>query len=446
MPMKVIRQGAVKITKATIKAAWRRRASGQRIVIGDEGCRGLALVVNATTMAWSYSFKPRGTDPATGRRFASRSVTIGSPETHTPDAARIAASALKGMTKAGIDPARERRAAIAAAAERRSLTVDRLIDDYAKALPTRGKLRGTGRVSPDYAARELGRVKAAIADMKVSGRSVTEITDKDVRVLLRATVDEPGAARHRFGGLSRFLDWCRDEGLIAINPCLSIGKDRRPKPIPARQHFLRPAELAELWAAAGTAEGLEPVHRDFLRFLIAVPCRRTEAATLDWAHLDLDAVEWTQPSALTKNGDPHRLHLHPLALEILRARWQAAGRPEDGLVFPAPRSGGPLTTFSAIKAELVTAAGRDCWRLHDFRRSFATALGEAGFAEPVIDAVLNHRQAATRGGVLGVYQRAQRWPEQVAAMKRWGSILEAAIAGKNAPAADVVPFTGATRA
>jgi integrase len=67
------------------------------------------------------------------------------------------------------------------------------------------------------------------------------------------------------------------------------------------------------------------------------------------------------------------------------------------------------------------------WRWHDFRRSFATALGEAGVAEPVVDAVLNHRQAATRGGVLGVYQRATRWPEQRAAMEAWGAMLAAAI-------------------
>jgi hypothetical protein len=56
-------------------------------------------------------------------------------------------------------------------------------------------------------------------------------------------------------------------------------------------------------------------------------------------------------------------------------------------------------------------------------------LGERGIPEPVADAVLNHRQAATRGGVLGVYQRAQRWPEQVKAMEAWGAILAAAIAG-----------------
>jgi integrase len=96
------------------------------------------------------------------------------------------------------------------------------------------------------------------------------------------------------------------------------------------------------------------------------------------------------------------------------ARITAKGQP--GLVFPAPRSGKEIDTFTDIKADLVEAtklADGDGdtltgWTWHDFRRSFASALGENGIPELVADAVLNHRQAATRGGVLGVYQRSSR--------------------------------------
>jgi integrase len=285
-------------------------------------------------------------------------------------------------------------------------------------------------------------VKAAIAGMGAPGKGVADITDRDVRRLLDATAGQPGAARHRFGALSRFLDWCHDEGLIATNPCLAIAKTRRPKPIRPREHVLRPAEI---WHAAGRAEELAPVQRAFVRFLIAGPGRRNEGATVEWPHLDLDAAEWSQPGALTTNRDPHWFHLHPLALALLRGRWESAGCPKTGLVFPAPKSGRQLTTFSALKAAIARAAGRDDWRIHDFRRSLATALGEAGIAEPVVDAILNHRQSSTRGDVLGVYQRAQRWPEQVAAMKHWGEVLAAAIAsgdtvarGQRAPVAATV--------
>jgi integrase len=99
-----------------------------------------------------------------------------------------------------------------------------------------------------------------------------------------------------------------------------------------------------------------------------------------------------------------------------------------------------LTTFSAINAELDKLSGLTDWAWHDFRRTFATALGEAGFSEPVADAVLNHRQAATRGGVLGVYQQAERWPERKAAMEVWGDALAAAINGAPEPS-NVVALT-----
>ena len=437
--MKVLREGPAKITKATVEAAWRRRAQGQRLMIGDAACPGLALVVNPTGMTWRFDYKPRGTDPITGKRFATRSVTIGNPETHSPEDARDAARAMKGQTKAGIDPAEAKRATIAAAAAKRARTVDRLVDDYEKALPSRPKLRGTGTVTERHAGYEIAHVKAAVAAMKGGGKALADIGAADLRAMLTASADKPATARHRFGALSRFFDWCQDEGHIALNPCTLVAKSRRPRAVGAREHYLSAADLARLWHAAGEADGLEPIHRDLIRFLIAAPCRRGEAASMDWSHLDLAAGIWTQPGALTKNGDPHRLHLHPLALGILRERHREAKKPSAGLVFPAPKSGKAVDTFSDMKAALEAKGEVTGWRWHDFRRSFATALGEAGVAEPVVDAVLNHRQSATRGGVLGVYQRAQRWPEQVKAMNAWGKVLAAALEGRK-PGAEVVPL------
>jgi integrase len=203
-----------------------------------------------------------------------------------------------------------------------------------------------------------------------------------------------------------------------------VARSRRPKAVPARLHFLSVPELARLWRAA---EKLAPVYRDLARFLVAVPCRRGEATRLDWSQVDLTGAVWTLPAAMTKNGDPHRLHLPDLVLSQLRQRHADAGKPRAGLVFPAPQSGEAIDTFSVVKADLQAEAGMSGWRWHDFRRSFPTALGEAGIAEPVADAVLNHRQSATCGGVLGVYQRAQRWPEQVKAMQAWNDALAAAL-------------------
>jgi integrase len=161
---------------------------------------------------------------------------------------------------------------------------------------------------------------------------------------------------------------------------------------------------------------------------------------VEWQHLDLKAGAWTMPGKLTKNGDPFRLPLPGIALDVLRERHRASGEPGTGLVFPSPKMGKALTTFSGMKVTLDKASRLTGWRWHDFRRSFVTALAEHGVAEAVADAMLNHRQAATRGGVLGVYQQATRRPEQEAAMRRWNELLTAAVDGRPDQSAVVIPL------
>ena len=439
--MQVVSEGPTKITKATIDAAWRRRKPDHRLIVRDKDCRGLALIVNATSMAWSYAYRPRGTDPNTGRRWPNRTVSLGNPATHSPDDARAAANRIKGEVVAGADPAVEKKARAEKERRQRGSTLGRLAQEYARAFARRQKIRGAGTPSPSYVAGELAQVQFALETMQATELPASSLTVADLRRLLDATADQGSVGGRRFGAVSRFMDWCHEAGHVQSNPCLLLPRTRRPRPPQARTHYLSLDELGRLWRAA---EGLrEPVLRGIARFLIAVPCRRQEAATMEWSHLDLHSTDWRQPAHLTKNRDAHRLHLHPLALGILQERHESTALPAIGIVFPAPRSRRVMIAFQKLKIALSEASGVTGWTWHDFRRSFATALGEAGIAETVADAVLNHRQSATRGGVLGVYQRASRWPEQVKAMELWGRLLAAAIEGREADA-KVVPMTPRT--
>ena len=88
--MLLLSEGPIKITKSVIDAAWRRRAVKQRLIIRDAECRGLALVINANSASWTYSYKPRGLDPGTGKRFSTRDITIGNLQSHSADDARSA--------------------------------------------------------------------------------------------------------------------------------------------------------------------------------------------------------------------------------------------------------------------------------------------------------------------------------------------------------------------
>ncbi len=433
--MKVLSEGPVKITKATIDAAWRRRSAHARLIVRDKDCRGLALIVNQTTITWSYAYRPRGINPETGRRWGNRTITIGNPASHSPDDARAETNRIKGRAAAGHDPAAERKAQAAADQRKRGTTLSRLVEDYSVALARRQKMNGPGLPTVRYVAAEVVQLRLAIAAMNGEEISASSIGAADLRRLIDAS-SQGAIGRRRFGSMHRFFDWCQSAGHVSVNPCTLIDRGSRPRAPPARSHYMAPTVLAQLWRAA---DGLRaPAWRDLARFLIAVPCRRAEGATMEWRHVDLASSEWHQPGHLTKNAEAHRLHLHPLALAILRARYEAADRPTTGLVFEAPVSRGPIDNFHDLKIALTESSGVSGWRWHDTRRSFATALGEAGIPEVVADAILNHRQSATRSGVLSVYQRASRWPEQVKAMELWGRLLTAAIEGRDTDA-NVLP-------
>jgi hypothetical protein len=100
------------------------------------------LITNSRSQTWSVEYRPRGADLETGKRFPTRSVTIGTPATHSPDSALAEALKIKGATKTGKDPAAERRATIAEAARARSATVERAVSDYLATLPTKEKKGG----------------------------------------------------------------------------------------------------------------------------------------------------------------------------------------------------------------------------------------------------------------------------------------------------------------
>ena len=75
------------------------------------------------------------------------------------------------------------------------------------------------------------------------------------------------------------------------------------------------------------------------------------------------------------------------------------------------------------------------WVLHDFRRTMATWLAEAGTAPHIIEAVLNH-VSGHKAGVAGTYNRAGYEPQKRAALERWGDRIETLVGGK--PTATII--------
>ena len=103
-------------------------------------------------------------------------------------------------------------------------------------------------------------------------------------------------------------------------------------------------------------------------------------------------------------------------------------------MFPAPRSGKPITGFSkhAFHAPPGGARCGVAGRLHDLRRSFATTLGQLGEDdEATIDAVLESQAIGIpwrRARRSTTSRRAFRLRRE--ALERWGELLEDALEGR----------------
>jgi hypothetical protein len=92
----------------------------------------------------------------------------------------------------------------------------------------------------------------------------------------------------------------------------------------------------------------------------------------------------------------------------------------------------PFSGFSKAWAVFKTEAGLpDDLRIHDLRRTFSTYADEyIGVSIPVIEAFLGHL-TGMRGGIVGVYNRANYLPRLIALAERYGQFLDALLRTSN---------------
>ena len=166
-----------------------------------------------------------------------------------------------------------------------------------------------------------------------------------------------------------------------------------------------------------------PTQRDAVFLLALTGQRRAEVTTMEWGHIDLSRGLWTQPSTANK---AKRMHVVPLTyrlLSLLQTRWEAAGKPTEGLVLPSVRAGGVMTANVSDLAETLRAETGIAFRFHDLRRSLTTSCADVGVSFEVLDGVLNHAASQSRGGLRAVYNRAQLVDAMRQALRVWDSVV-----------------------
>jgi integrase len=409
----------------------------KRHSIRDAKLPGFVKRVGPRGTVYYFETKPRGFG-AHGKRLPTSPIRIGDDRSHSEPEARAEARKLRAAAMAGEDPAQKRRAAHEEARAKRlaERPAREVIEAYAAALNRDGK-------GEKHASGELAQVRLALRSVGAEDRALDWFNTKQ-RVLEVQDKCPHGSRRARFGAVDRFLRWSAGRGYVGIAATTLIDRAERAAPPRARDRVLTLKELALIWRAIERVDTGDSVH-DLLRFMIAVPARRNEIARARFDQFEPTGRVWNQPSTITKNKNPHAMPLNRSAWEILERCHRGPKKADaGGLCFPAPRSGGVFNGFSNLKealdkriADLNGGVAIAACRFHDLRRTFATQCAEHGVDETVCDLILNHVAAGSRGGVRGVYQRAARWNEKLAAIDVWQRVLYGFVDTHNA---DVIPL------
>jgi integrase len=274
--------------------------------------------------------------------------------------------------------------------------------------------RGKGRRTWRQVEQALTRELTAAGWM---ARPIAGIARRDVIELLDRVMDRGATtmANRLLAHLRRMLAWAVERGILEVSPAAGV---RAPASEVDRDRVLEPAELAAVWRGC---DALGWPFGPLVQLLMVTGQRRDEVAHMAWPDLDLERRLWTLPRELVKADRAHDVPLSPLALEVV------AGLPRVGvgLVFPANRHGGsgPVSGFSKAKARLDHLSGITGWRLHDMRRTAASAMARLGHPPHVVAAVLNHAPASTHG-ITAVYVRHRYGDEKRAALDAWGREVE----------------------
>jgi integrase len=325
-----------------------------------------------------------------------RKYTIGPYGRVTLHQARVAAQKVFAAKLEGRDLAAEKREA------RRRVVADR-VEDLLETFILQ-------HVSQNRSAYEISRLLRREMGKPWSGRSIHEITKRDVVDVISAIEQRgaPGTANKTLKVIKTFLRWCVGRAVLDRSPAEGVPM---PAKVVTRDRVLTDGELAQVILAARQMSG---PYGGIVELLALTGQRREEVAAMTWGELDLHRRVWTLPKSRTKNAKEHAVHLSEQSMAVL-LRTTVRGP----FVFTVLGSK-PFREFSRTKRQIDEFSGVTGWRLHDLRRTCVSGMARLGIPPHVADKILNH-QSGTISGVAAVYQRHDFLDERNDALERWGA-------------------------
>lgn len=204
------------------------------------------------------------------------------------------------------------------------------------------------------------------------------------------------------------LNHALDTGAITAHPFDDLPKKKRRLKTPdeerarylgqrdelediSDEHGKKTGERARLLKALDTAT-LPAYIKPLVLLALHTGMRRGELFKLKWSDIDSKRRHIRLPATNTKSNKTRYAYLNEVADTLLRDWRKAQGNVVnfDGLVFPNPVSGKPLTTIKKAWRTLTTHARLADFRFHDCRHDFASRLVTKGVPLYTVAELLGH--------------------------------------------------------
>jgi len=230
--------------------------------------------------------------------------------------------------------------------------------------------------------------------------------------------------------IKQVFDYAIEKQLVTSNPASMvatryIGKANR------RDRNLRPPEIREY---------LHVIYRSNIRrqfklafhIILLTLVRKSMLLLARWPEIEFDSGQWTIPKQNMKGrkGEEHEhvVYLSTQAQALFQELKTLAG--DSQYVLPGRnRTTRPFAKNALNHALEGLSFDMDPFTIHDLRRTASTQLREHGWGEDVVEKALSH----AKGGVAGIYNRAQYASERAKMLQWWADQVDALASESGAP-------------
>lgn len=317
----------------------------------------------------SFIFQYRSRSGGQGR------MAVGHFPSLTVDEARKAARQLRTSVDLGGNPSLDRRKV------RSAPTVSDYIDyytgEYAQA-----------RALKKQTASEMLYLLNRFVRPTLGRRKMTDIEQADIVRVHGAVRNQVSTYRANklLAGIRKMFNLAQAARACSFNPCKGVVKFAEDQ----RFTYLSQAQVIRLLDACDLYEDAQA--GNVIRLLLMTGARFREVLHSTWSQFDLDQRTWTKPSSHTKTKRIHRVRLAKATVQLLRNMQHDRA---SEFLFPGRSLDAPRTDLKRPWKVIQKAAGLEGYRIHDFRRTYASFMMSSGQTLDVVGRMLGHTQSST---------------------------------------------------